>query len=83
MMLESLVASDDSLAGALGASALADWLGELPERERTVLALRFGAELTAGEIAVELDLTEGNVHQISSRALRKLRERARSGEQPE
>jgi RNA polymerase sigma-70 factor (ECF subfamily) len=48
-------------------------LGRLSEREREVVALRFGAEFTGPEIAAMLDLTLANVQQISSRALRKLR----------
>jgi DNA-directed RNA polymerase specialized sigma24 family protein len=34
--------------------------------------LRFAADLPASEIARTLDLTEANVHQIASRALRRL-----------
>ena len=48
-------------------------LGRLQQREREVLALRYGADLTAAEIAGLLELTVANVHQISSRGLRKLR----------
>ena len=50
------------------------WLGELSQRERDVLAMRYGADMTAAEIARALDLSEANVHQINSRALRRLRE---------
>ena len=48
-------------------------LMKLTDREREVLALRFGAELRGPEIAEMLDLSLANVQQISSRALRKLR----------
>jgi DNA-directed RNA polymerase specialized sigma subunit len=37
-----------------------------------VLALRFAADMPAAEIARTLELSEANVHQISSRALRRL-----------
>ena len=37
-----------------------------------MLALRFAADLPAAEIARQLGLSEANVHQISSRALRRL-----------
>ena len=52
---------------------LATGLRHLAERERSVLALRFGGELDAQEIGRLLDLTTSNVYQITSRALRKLR----------
>jgi RNA polymerase sigma-70 factor (ECF subfamily) len=57
----------------LGSSELAEALAELTEREREVLALRFGGDLTGAEIADVLGLSLANVQQITSRALRKLR----------
>jgi RNA polymerase sigma-70 factor (ECF subfamily) len=45
-------------------------LGELPERERTVVTLRYGAELNAAEIGVALG--------IEPSAARKILERART-----
>ncbi len=48
-------------------------LMQLPDREREVLALRYGAEMTGPEIAGLLGLSTANVHQIISRTLRKLR----------
>jgi RNA polymerase sigma-70 factor (ECF subfamily) len=58
---------------ALGSPELAGALAELTEREREVLALRFGGDLTGAEIAGVLGLSLANVQQITSRALRKLR----------
>ena len=52
---------------------LVDALAQLTEREREVLALRFGGDLTGPEIATMLDLSLANVQQILSRSLRKLR----------
>jgi RNA polymerase sigma-70 factor (ECF subfamily) len=52
---------------------LAAALEGLRERERSVLALRFGADLPTPDIADFLDLSVANVQQILSRALRKLR----------
>jgi RNA polymerase sigma factor (sigma-70 family) len=48
-------------------------LARLPERDREVLALRFGGDLTGPEIAALLELSLANVQQILSRSLRKLR----------
>lgn len=57
-------------------------LGRLGERDREILALRFGGDLSGPEIAEMTELSLANVQQILSRSLRKLRlelERARSG----
>src|SRR4051812_19070359 len=48
-------------------------LATLAERERELIAMRFGADLTGPEIAAQTGLTLANVQQILSRALRKLR----------
>jgi RNA polymerase sigma factor (sigma-70 family) len=68
----SLVSSDDPLAELLSADLVRAWLERLEPREREVLALRFAADLPAADIARTLGLSEANVHQISSRALRRL-----------
>jgi RNA polymerase sigma factor (sigma-70 family) len=52
---------------------LIEALGQLPDRDREVLALRFGGDLTGPEIATITDLSLANVQQITSRSLRKLR----------
>lgn len=49
-------------------------LSALGEREREILALRFGADLNGPEIAELTGLTLANVQQILSRSLRRLRE---------
>jgi RNA polymerase sigma-70 factor (ECF subfamily) len=54
---------------------LAAALGELGDREREVLALRFGADLDGPAIAAFTDLSLANVQQILSRSLRKLHQR--------
>jgi RNA polymerase sigma-70 factor (ECF subfamily) len=48
-------------------------LEELGERERQLIALRFGGELTGPEIAELTGLSLANVQQILSRSLRKVR----------
>lgn len=75
-LLDALVAEDDPLAECLRVEGLKGWLGQLGEREREVLALRYGADLQAGEIADLIGLSVANVHQITSRALRRLRKAA-------
>jgi RNA polymerase sigma-70 factor (ECF subfamily) len=72
-LLDSLTEVDFA-DGVLGRAAFSDLLATATERERQVLALRFGADLSADEVAELLELGSGNnVHQITSRALRKLR----------
>ena len=59
--------------GGLSSPELLTALEGLSERERHLLALRFGGDLTGPEIASIMDLSLDNVHQIISRSLRKLR----------
>jgi RNA polymerase sigma-70 factor (ECF subfamily) len=57
------------------APELSEALSTLRERDREVLALRFGGDLSGPEIASLLDISLANVHQIISRSLRQLRSR--------
>jgi RNA polymerase sigma-70 factor (ECF subfamily) len=52
---------------------LIEALAQLSDRDREVVALRFGGDLTGPEIAALLELSLANVQQILSRSLRKLR----------
>lgn len=49
-------------------------LAELGEREREIVALRFGGDLTGQQIADVTGLTLPNVQQILSRSLRRLKQ---------
>jgi RNA polymerase sigma-70 factor (ECF subfamily) len=49
-------------------------LTQLSDRDREVLALRYGGDMTGPEIAQLLDLSLANVQQILSRSVRKLRQ---------
>jgi len=53
---------------------LANALDGLAQRDREILALRYGADLTGPEIVELTGLTLANVQQILSRSLRKLRD---------
>ena len=57
-------------------------MARLKDRDREVLALRFGADLTGPEIAAITGLKLANVQQILSRCLRRLR-RALEGREEE
>jgi len=73
-LLDTLATADDPIERCLTVDELRSWLARLPRREQEVLALRYGADLAATDIADLLDLTAANVHQILSRSLRRLRE---------
>ncbi|WP_328380185.1 RNA polymerase sigma factor SigF [Streptomyces sp. NBC_00440] len=53
--------------------ALAPLLTTLDERDRTILTLRFGQEMTQAEIAAELGLSQMHVSRLLTRTLTKLR----------
>jgi RNA polymerase sigma-70 factor, ECF subfamily len=72
-LLDSMASADDALQRTLDADAVERWLQQLRPREREVLALRYCVDLSVAEIAHCMGLTEANVHQICSRALRRLR----------
>jgi RNA polymerase sigma-70 factor (ECF subfamily) len=65
--------SDDPEPRYLASAELLEALAELSERDREVIALRFGGDLTGPEIAELLGLNLANVQQLLSRSLRRLR----------
>jgi RNA polymerase sigma factor (sigma-70 family) len=72
-LVESIAVDGAGPERALSAEGLRTLLAPLDERERVVVALRYGAELSAIDVAAVMGLTPANVHQIASRALRRLR----------
>lgn len=68
-----LVAAGTEPAPAAG-NELFDVLGRLPERQRTVVVLRYWMGLSEREIAEALDCRPGTVKSLASRALAQLRE---------
>jgi RNA polymerase sigma-70 factor, ECF subfamily len=81
-LVASLVVEDDPGARVLSLDVVRGWFGCLEPREREVLALRIAADWSAAEVAQRLELSEANVHQISSRALRRLKLQLASGHAP-
>ena len=53
---------------------LSHLLADLPERERELVSLKYGADLNNREISAIMGLSESNVGTILSRVLQKLRE---------
>jgi RNA polymerase sigma-70 factor (ECF subfamily) len=79
-ILERLTTVEDPLARRMSVDAAKEWLVQLNTREQEVIALRYGGDLTGAEIAEATGLRIDNVHQILSRALRRLRAAAMQGE---
>jgi RNA polymerase sigma factor (sigma-70 family) len=86
MASQSTASCEDPVQRTLDAEAVSGWLGQLRPREREVLALRYCADFSVADIARIMEFTEANVHQICSRALRRLRstvgDRASAGGDP-
>jgi RNA polymerase sigma factor (sigma-70 family) len=70
---ESIGSGDDPAEKQASVETVKGWLNMLNAREREIVAMRYGADLSAAEIAGLLGLSEANVLQISSRALRRLK----------
>jgi RNA polymerase sigma factor (sigma-70 family) len=62
------------LLSAEAREALLAAVNELPENQRTVIALRFFVGLSEAEVAETLSLPTGTVKSRSARALERLRE---------
>ena len=73
-LAEGILSSEDTAERLVRMDAVKGWLARLNPRERDVLALRYGADMSTKEIARVLELSEANVLQIASRGLRRLRE---------
>ena len=64
---------DPGLEGIENMESLKPLIAELSERERTILSLRFVAELTQSQIGEQLGVSQMHVSRLLSRALGKLR----------
>lgn len=71
--------ADPSESSRLGVSpGLENALSVLGDRDRELIALRFGGDMSGPEIAAMTGLTLANVQQILSRSLRRLRDELES-----
>ena len=66
--------AEDMTEQAQDLGQLSSLLANLPERERELVSLKFGADLNNREISAITGLSESNVGTILSRVLQKLRE---------
>ncbi len=76
---DSLPAGTDSplelLEASLTREALLQAIGELTGEQQTVIALRFGSDLSIREVAEHMGKTEGAIKQLQARALAALARR--------
>ncbi|TQF68314.1 SigB/SigF/SigG family RNA polymerase sigma factor [Rhodococcus spelaei] len=73
-LAETLGVEDDALATVEEFTAVGPALARLPERERTILVLRFYGSMTQTQIAERLGISQMHVSRILSRTLRRLRD---------
>lgn len=82
-ILKSVVATTVSVENEVlvreEVAAVVECLKKFPQREQDIVSLKFDAELTNGQIAQVMGLSEANVRVILFRTLRKLREMMKSG----
>jgi RNA polymerase sigma-B factor len=71
---ERLAGRDDPFERLEAWQSLAPAIRRLPERERTILYLRFFEEKTQSEIATELGISQMHVSRLLARSLSRLRE---------
>jgi RNA polymerase sigma-70 factor (ECF subfamily) len=81
-ILKSVVATSMSVENEVlireEVAAVVECLKKFPQREQDIVSLKFDAELTNGQIAQVMGLSEANVRVILFRTLRKLRETMKS-----
>lgn len=74
-LADALGEPDDRLESVADREALREALGNLPERERQILLLRFFANMTQSEIAERVGVSQMHVSRLLKRTLCDLRER--------
>lgn len=72
-LLDSPASEDEELAGTAARVTVEQALGALADRDRRILRLRYGDDLTQVEVARRLGIPEGTVKVRLHRARRRLR----------
>lgn len=72
-LADRLVVEDPAFEAVVHHETLKPLIAALPERDRTILSLRFGADLTQAEIGRELGVSQMHVSRLLSRILTGLR----------
>ena len=73
-LAERLGVDDPALEGVENLTALQPLVAALPERERTIVAMRFGSDMTQSAIGAQLGVSQMHISRILSRTLKHLRE---------
>jgi RNA polymerase sigma-B factor len=76
-LIDVLGEEDADVDRAIDMESVATHWGELPERERRILLMRFYGNLTQAEIGAQLGISQMHVSRLLSRALAHLRSRLR------
>lgn len=72
-LVERLAVEERAFETVLCLETLKPLISALPERDRTILSLRFGTELTQAEIGRELGISQMHVSRLLNRILTGLR----------
>ncbi|MCX4751660.1 SigB/SigF/SigG family RNA polymerase sigma factor [Kitasatospora sp. NBC_01287] len=72
-MADRLTTEESRYELILGLHALKPLIAALPERDRTILSLRFGADLTQAQIGKQLGISQMHVSRLLNRTLGSLR----------
>jgi RNA polymerase sigma-B factor len=73
-VIDSLGTEDEALQGVEYRESLKPLLAQLPERERTILLLRFFKGMTQSQIAERVGISQMHVSRLLARTLAQLRE---------
>lgn len=75
-LIDTLGHLDDGLARVIDVETVRPLIAALPERERTVLTLRFFGELTQTQIAERLGISQMHVSRLLAQSLKTVRDQA-------
>jgi len=64
---------DPGIEGVENLICLKPLIADLPDRDRRILSMRFGAEMTQAEIGAELDISQMHVSRLLNRTMARLR----------
>ncbi|MDF3289830.1 MULTISPECIES: RNA polymerase sigma factor SigF [Streptomyces] len=73
--IQRLGVEDPALEGVENLTALKPLIAELPDRERAILSMRFGSDMTQKEIGEKLGISQMHISRLLSRTLTRLRTR--------
>ena len=78
-LIDKLVSSEDESRQAVDRLALEELLGQLEEKERSIIRMRYFEDKTQTEIAGFLGISQGQVSGIEKKVLTKMREQMNHG----